>query len=66
MTDKEFTGPYKTEEVILLDSGASHILVSDCQGNPLVEAFNLETAEEVIRRLEAYEKQLVEENSIDA
>lgn len=54
----EFSGPYKIEEVILLESGAMHFLVMDKDKNPLVEAYDRETAEEVISRLEEYEKLL--------
>ena len=52
----EFSGPYEIEEVILLESGASHFLVMDKDKNPLIEAYDRETAEEVISRLEDYEK----------
>ena len=56
----EFTGPYKAEEVIIIESGVHHVLVSDANGNPLVEAFDMDTAKEVIRRLEEYEKYLLQ------
>lgn len=36
----EFSGPYEIEEVILLESGASHFLVMDKDKNPLIEAYD--------------------------
>jgi len=52
----EFSGPYTIEEAILLDTGITHFLVLDVEGNPLVEAYDRETAQEVIDRLEEYQR----------